>query len=154
MRIIRNLATLLALATLAATVGVGRANAQELQGRFTLPFHTQWGNVKLQPGKYTLTLRPMADRVPIVVITREGESNPQTKVVGMAVSQAASNFDDEISLGCVPWGTKHFVRSLTIGPRSQVLYFGVPKGALISARNADEHAGSQMETISITPTTR
>jgi hypothetical protein len=154
MKTIRGLVTLLALAGLAVTAGAGRARAQDFQGRFTLPFHAQWGKVKLQPGKYTLHLQAMANRVPIVVVSREDEGNHQTKLVGMAASNAVSTFDDEITLTCLAWGTTHFVRSLTIGPRSQTLYFQVPKGALLNARNADQNTDAQVEKINITPSTR
>jgi len=41
---------------LAACLTAGHANAQEFQGKFTLPFQARWGQATLPAGDYTFTV--------------------------------------------------------------------------------------------------
>jgi len=53
------LSALLRLATvalLAICLNAGRANAQVVAGKFTLPFEAHWGRATLPPGDYSFTL--------------------------------------------------------------------------------------------------
>lgn len=53
------ISALLRLATvalLAICLNAGRANAQVVAGKFTLPFEAHWGPVTLPPGDYSFTL--------------------------------------------------------------------------------------------------
>jgi hypothetical protein len=58
MKSIRNntLLRTLALGLLVCCLGVGVANAQPFQGKFSLPFEVRWGPATLQPGDYTFNL--------------------------------------------------------------------------------------------------
>lgn len=44
------------LALLAACLMAGYANAQELQGKFTMPFQAHWGQATLPAGDYSFTV--------------------------------------------------------------------------------------------------
>jgi hypothetical protein len=44
------------LALLAACLMAGHANAQEFEGKFTLPFQARWGNATLPAGNYFFTV--------------------------------------------------------------------------------------------------
>ena len=44
------------MALLAACLMAGRANAQEFQGKFSLPFQARWGQATLPAGDYSLTV--------------------------------------------------------------------------------------------------
>jgi len=46
----------LVLALLASCLGAGMARAQEMKGKFTLPFDARWGQATLPAGEYSFTV--------------------------------------------------------------------------------------------------
>jgi hypothetical protein len=50
------LVKVLSLGVLVAGINATLANAQEIKGKFTMPFEAHWGGITLPPGDYTITL--------------------------------------------------------------------------------------------------
>src|SRR5208282_5625289 len=65
------LVKLAVLALVTACFGASLANAQEVQGKFNLPFETHWGNAVLSPGDYSFRLNFSGDSPDYTVLTRE-----------------------------------------------------------------------------------
>ena len=58
---------LLGLVMLAACFSAGHANAQMLQGKFTLPNETRWGQATLPAGEYSFTLASVNSECPLLI---------------------------------------------------------------------------------------
>jgi hypothetical protein len=58
---------------LAACFSAGHANAQMLQGKFTLPAETRWGQATLPAGEYSFTLDSVTPSCPLRI--RRGNTN-------------------------------------------------------------------------------
>jgi hypothetical protein len=83
---------LLGLAMLAACFSAGHANAQMLQGKFTLPTEVRWGQATLPAGEYSFTLDSVDRYCPLRI--RRGNTN-----VGMFFAAAQDgNYSDHAEL--------------------------------------------------------
>jgi hypothetical protein len=76
------------LALLTACFGASLANAQEVQGKFNLPFETHWGNAVLSPGDYSFRLNFSGDSPDYTVLTREQD---QKETIIMASTRSHSS---------------------------------------------------------------
>jgi len=70
-----------AAALLAACVLTGTANAQfsALEGKFTLPHETHWGQAELPPGEYTLSL--ITTGSPAMAVIHDAKAGKQVATV-------------------------------------------------------------------------
>jgi hypothetical protein len=59
-----------AFAVLAVSLGIGLASAQDIEGKFNLPFAARWGGAVLKPGQYSFTYGAMtAGGTPIIKVS-------------------------------------------------------------------------------------
>jgi len=83
---------MLGLAMLAACFSAGHANAQMLQGKFTLPSETRWGQATLPAGDYSFTLASVSSDCPLLI--QRGTTN-----VGMFFATVRDqNYSDHAEL--------------------------------------------------------
>jgi len=88
------LVKLAVLALPIACFGASLANAQEIQGKFNLPFEIHWGQAVLTPGNYSFRLNSSASGGDHTVLVREED---QTATMVMA-SARGHNFSGKSGL--------------------------------------------------------
>lgn len=113
-----NRGILLTTVLVAACLIAGTAKAQAgLQGKFTLPYETQWGQAVLPAGDYVLTFD---DRTPTILIIRAKHGD-------IVAYEAATIRDDsngegsELLIGTR--GERRIVRSLTLATVGETYVF-------------------------------
>ena len=117
------LVKLAVLALLIACFGASLANAQEIQGKFNLPFETHWGQAVLTPGNYSFSLNSSASGGDYTVLVREED---QTATMIMA-STRGHNFSGKSGLIVERHGTRGTVRSLRLAEAGLVIYYPAAK---------------------------
>jgi hypothetical protein len=113
------LVTFAVLALVTACFGASRANAQEVQGTFNLPFEVHWGRTVLPPGNYSFT----SDSGPVVpahtVIVR-GENNMACIMIPMVFDHS---FSGKNALTVERHGESATVRELRLPDAGLVIYY-------------------------------
>jgi hypothetical protein len=118
-----NLVKVLLLAALAVGLNARLASAQELEGKFTLPFAASWGGVVLQPGGYTFQF-DMTSTSRIAVI-RHGR-----QCVGMVMPTGwdeQGNVSGSSALIAVRSGGKYRITLLRLAQARVVFRYRLPK---------------------------
>ena len=111
------------LALLTACFGASLANAQEVQGKFNLPFEVHWGQAVLSPGNYSFRLNFSGGSPDNTVLTRE-EDQTQTMIVA---STRDHSFSGKSGLIVERHGDRGTVRSLRLAEAGLVLDYPMAK---------------------------
>ena len=120
MKTIRNYGWIgyIGLAVLASCLGAGLANAQEVKGRFTLPFDAYWGQITLPAGVYSFTLDKAQSGGGLKLVRG-------TEAVGIIHAQAYNpKTADHSFLTVTRERGVNSVRELTLSEPGLVLYYG------------------------------
>lgn len=98
----------------------GNALAQQVQGKFTLPFSASWGTAHLPPGEYTFTLEPHFGLQGFQLTNKNGN-------YFVLYSSADDMIGSENSkLLVLPVGTRRMVHLFYVACLHKVFYFNVP----------------------------
>ena len=116
-----NLVKILSLGVLMAGINATLANAQEIKGKFTMPFEAHWGGITLPPGDYTIALDPAAQST---VEVMQG-----TRGLGFVLRSGVS--EDKKSgpsaMLAVPTPGGYRITTLHLQELGLTLYFPLPK---------------------------
>jgi hypothetical protein len=124
------------LAVLAISVGGSLASAQELVGKFNLPFAARWGGVVMTPGQYAFRYAAVTPGgIHVITVRRERRSLGMIMPSGLA-SEGQSN------------GTSYLTATRTAGGYSITslelsgirLRFAMPKGEVLEASQTNQLA--------------
>ena len=116
-----NFVKILSLGVMVAGLSATLATAQEVRGKFTMPFEAHWGGITLPPGEYTIALDPAA-RATIQVA--QGLRNLGF-VLRRGVSQDTNSGPS--SMLAVPTPGGYRITALHLEEQGVTLYFPVPK---------------------------
>jgi hypothetical protein len=105
----------LVMALLASCVGAGIARAQEMQGKFTLPFDARWGQITLPAGDYSFTVDQSQSAARLVL---SGEKN----AILHAQGYEPRTMDSSVLVVAKDRGI-NTVRELKLAELGVVLYF-------------------------------
>ena len=133
MKTIRNIASLAAVAVLAAVFAAAPANAQDLTGEFTLPLQARWGTANLQPGEYDLRVTLMGG-IRILHVRRRAPGSPGRYFI-LAIHERIQG-GAKNALVCVRYGSMRVVQALELGALGQTYYFSTPKEAGLYGQDA------------------
>ncbi|MDE3178343.1 MAG: hypothetical protein KGM47_01680 [Acidobacteriota bacterium] len=119
-----------ALAVLAVALGSGLAGAQEIAGKFNLPFTAHWGEVVLAPGQYSFINVRTSGGVPIIQLTRgtRGLGLIMTESLGSEGRSSASSY-----LTATGTASGYVITSLVLEGQGITVRFAVPKGEVLEA---------------------
>lgn len=111
------------LAVVTACFGAGLANAQEIQGKFNLPFELHWGQAVLAPGDYSFRLNFSGDSPDYTVVTREQD---QKETIVMASTRGHSS-SGKSGLIVERHGDRGTVRTLRLAEAGLVIEYPAAK---------------------------
>ena len=111
------------LALLTACFGASLANAQEVKGKFNLPFEAHWGKAVLAPGGYSFRLNSSGAAPDYTVVVREDD---QTATIIMASTRGHSS-SGKSGLIVERHGDRGTVRSLRLAEAGLVIYYPAAK---------------------------
>ena len=111
------------LALVTACFGASLANAQEVRGKFNLPFEVHWGQAVLPPGNYSFTLNSSAPPPPHTVLVR-GENHTANIIVPRVFDHSVSG---KSALIVERHGESATVRALRLPDAGLVIYYPVAK---------------------------
>jgi hypothetical protein len=139
MNVYRNIVRLFVLVLAATSLSVGTSRAQDFEGKFTLPYPAQWGELTLQPGDYTLTLGYTQTGARLVKVRSKAAGS--TPAMIMPVSHNPSRSLAASNLICVRKGGTLVIRAFEVEPLGEIIYFHVPKNARLLSQQSthDEH---------------
>ncbi|HEV2424944.1 MAG TPA: hypothetical protein VGZ29_08965 [Terriglobia bacterium] len=106
----------LVLALLASCLGAGMARAQEMQGKFTLPFDARWGQATLPAGDYSFTVDQSKSAARLVL------SGENTRAIIRAQGYDPKSSDSSSLVLATDRGIST-VRELKLADLGVVLYF-------------------------------
>jgi hypothetical protein len=119
------------LAVLAIALGTSLANAQEVEGKFKLPFTARWGHLVLTPAQYSFAFTHMSDGTPYIALQREGRN------LGWIVIRAGASSEGQFSKSSLTavgvGGTYRIIRLQLSGPPGMNVRFGIPKDEVLEA---------------------
>lgn len=133
MNVSRRIFRLFILVLAATALAVGTSSAQDFEGRFTLPVQTQWGNVVLQPGAYTMNFTRFLGGQRLLVV--RSDQNRKSAALIVPRDETTSPSVAASQLICVREGGGFVVRSLEIAPLGETVKFKMPSGAVLFSRN-------------------
>jgi hypothetical protein len=116
----------------ASLVFASLASAQNFQGKFTLPRQAQWGTVRLQPGRYTLSVARADGEKQMVTVQSEAKGGSEGFILSQGHDSSARA--ETSSLVCIRSGGTLVVRAVEIGPLGETIYFQQPKGVQVYAQ--------------------
>ncbi len=125
MNVIRSIkaSSVLALALVAVSSGASLANAQEVQGKFTLPYETHWGGSVLKPGDYSFRVSLNEDYPRYAMVI--SEQDHQSTII-MASTRGPMAFGKSMLI-VERQKYQLTVRSLHLGEAGLVIYFPAAK---------------------------
>ena len=112
----------LLLAVLAAGLSASLANAQEYEGKFTLPFEARWGGAVLPAGDYTFRVNP--SEPPCMVSVSQGQ-----QIVALILTSSTTRGEVAGSSALIAVhsaGSSH-IRALQLAEAGVVLEYSPPK---------------------------
>jgi hypothetical protein len=113
-----------------------QASAQELKGSFDLPMKTQWSQMTLVPGHYTISLERMQSGMKMLRLKGPEGSQVKPVFVSNFIKETDTNY-----LRLERIGTSYVVREFHCGSVGQAFNFHVPKQlASEEARNERHNA--------------
>ena len=120
-----------ALTVLAVALSSGFANAQDVAGKFNLPFEARWGNIVLTPGQYSFTYGPLvAGGIQVIELYRNKR--------GVAMIQATPALEGQFSnpshLSAVRVEGGYRITALQLSDPGMKLIFTIPQGEMLEAR--------------------
>ena len=118
------------LAILAVAVGSSLAKAQDVGGKFNLPFTVRWGGVVLTPGHYSFIYgRDTAGDSRVVKVYRG------THCLGMILAWLASegHFSDPSHLTATQAAGRYRITSLQLSDQGIRLDFPIPRREVLEA---------------------
>jgi hypothetical protein len=126
-----------ALALLAVSLAGGLANAQDITGKFNLPFKARWGELVLTPGKYSFTYGLTTTGSARVITVYRGQRG-----LGMILTGPGSEgqFSDPSHLTAVWAAGGYRINSLQLSDQGIKLHFGMPRGEVLEASQATQLA--------------
>lgn len=107
----------------AGCFGATLASAQEVTGKFNLPFETHWGKAVLAPGDYSFRVNFMGGPPDYTVLTREDD---QRQTIVMASTRTQATFSKS-GLMVERHGNRGTVSSLRLAEASLVIYYPMAK---------------------------
>jgi hypothetical protein len=110
------------LAILTAGMGARLANAQEAEGKFSLPYEVRWGQTVLPPGNYTFTVNSRG--LPNDCVRVRGEDLRARIIIPQGIDY---NFSGKSALIVERQGKKGTVRALRLPDAGLVIYYPAPK---------------------------
>jgi hypothetical protein len=116
-----NLVKILSLGVLVAGINATLANAQEIKGKFTMPFEAHWGGITLPAGDYTIALDPAARSAIKVMQGDRGTGFVLTRGVSEDTKSGAS------AMLAVPTRGGYRITTLHLEELGVTLYFAQPK---------------------------
>lgn len=125
-----NLMKYAALAALAVSLCTGVANAQDVEGKFNLPFTARWGGAVLKPGQYSFTYGATTPGETQVIKISRGRRGV-AMILAAPVSEG--QFSDSSHLTAVPVGGTYRITSLQLSEQGIRLGFALPKGEVLEA---------------------
>jgi hypothetical protein len=119
-----------ALAVLAVSLGSGLANAQDVVGKFNLPFTARWGGIVLTPGQYSFSYGAIIAGGAQVIRVNRGRRG-----VGMILTAPASEgkFSDTSHLTAVWVAGAYRITSLQLSDPGIRLDFQMPRNEVLEA---------------------
>jgi hypothetical protein len=119
-----------ALAVLAVSLGSGLANAQDIAGKFNLPFKARWDKLVLNPGNYSFTYGSITTGSARVITVYRGRRG-----VGMILTGPASEgqFSDSSHLTAVRVAGAYRITSLQLSDQGITLHFTMPRSEVLEA---------------------
>jgi hypothetical protein len=123
---IYGLPRILGLAALVICSSAALANAEVVNGTFTLPFEARWGQAVLPPGNYSFSVDSSGSAR--LVTSFEGETS---KNEGAVLPQGYTDQQtlDRSELLLVNTGGNYAIRALRLAPVGITINFSVPKAA-------------------------
>jgi hypothetical protein len=119
-----------ALAVLAVALGTSLASAQDVEGKFKLPFTARWGDLVLTPAQYSFLYTQTTSGDAFVVLQREGR-NLGVILVGAGASSKGQF--SESSLTAVQVGSTYRITSLQLSDPGMNVRFRIHKGEVLEA---------------------
>lgn len=112
--------SLVTLLGLVALLAPSFASAQELRGKFKLPFETRWAEEVLPEGEYTFVISGVAPRW--IRVQREGQTH-----IFMPVDWSSTRDRDTSALIVARRGDRGVIRSLYLKEVGLTLHYAAPK---------------------------
>ncbi len=128
----------LSAAFIAVALGVSASNAEGQQGRFTLPFDAQWGNIALKAGDYTLSTWASTSWPQIISLSGNGKT-----VYILAGNEVIAPQSQRSYLRIANVNGNYFVREYSSGLRGKSFTFEPPK-AIRAQMAAEKTAGTEI----------
>lgn len=124
------------LVALAAAMASGLANAQDVQGKFNLPFTARWGATVLTPGHYSFTYDPTRSGSRVIKVDRGSRGI----ALILAGPYSEGQFSGPSHLTAVPMGNAYRITSLQLSEQGIKLNFAIPKGEVLEASQTNPGA--------------
>jgi hypothetical protein len=119
-----------ALAALAVSLGSTLANAQDIEGKFNLPFTALWGGAVLTPGQYSFTYGAVTPSGTQLITVSRGRRHVAMILAG---STSEGQFSDPSHLTAVRVAGTYRITSLQLNEQEIRLDFALPKGEVLEA---------------------
>jgi hypothetical protein len=105
------------------------ASAQDIRGKFDLPFTARWGGVVLAPGQYSLTYAPLhpGDR-PVITLLHALRFVGVMSAIG---TDEGKQYSDASRLTAIRIGATYRITSLQLSAEGEKVYFPTPKRELL-----------------------
>ena len=140
----KSLGKITLLALVGCLAAVSPASAQEIVGKFTLPYQVRWGHTLLQAGTYDYSIEALrlqsvtsiqASGEPVLVMVRGAQGGPATLLLAMASQRAEES--DGSGLTFLLENGERMLRSLSLNNFGIVVRFMMPKSSgELSAKKA------------------
>lgn len=146
MKRMRTILTLAGVLLLVPTFGVVSARAQSMfhgvaNGKFSLPFQAQWGNVTMPAGNYTFSLYEFASGGSLMVrIHGEAKGSAHGYVLTEAQNSTRA---PENELLCIHNGNKEIVSALVLPTMGKSFTFKVPSAEEMLTRRINHNTNIQ-----------
>jgi len=128
----------------ALLLSLGRsATAQDIQGKFELPFPAHWGGIVLTPGQYSFSYAPLANGGIPVVVLRQG-----MRKLGMITgykTESGQRYSVASHLTAIRVGSTYRIISLQFSAEGTTVGFHVPKVELVEA--AQSHSARDIPVL-------
>jgi hypothetical protein len=119
-----------ALAALTVALAGGLANAQEITGKFNLPFTARWDRVVLEPGQYSFTYGSINDGRAQAITLYRGQRGV---AIILTTPGSEGQFKDPSHLTAVWMAGGYRITSLQLNDLGTRLDFAIPRGEVLEA---------------------
>jgi hypothetical protein len=127
-----------ALAALAIALAGGLANAQDIEGKFNLPFTARWGGVVLTPGQYSFTYDAVTLGGISFITVRRGTRNLGMIMPCGLASESQSRGRSHLTATLTDGSYR--ITSLELSDQGIGLRFAIPKSEVLEASQTNRSA--------------